>query len=158
MSDDMKNRLREIRQTREVPAKKTTPAPSAPPDSEEESDSVGGERPFLRTAGRWPEVSLRLRFKDGRHHALVYVMLQDLDYKPDGELVLEYAHCRVRIRGRALLPLFDWLADHRVRYVQELDELAAEAVPEGEPAVTAIIIEELASEGAGGAVRENARA
>ena len=93
------------------------------------------------TCCRWPEVSLRLRFQDGRQHALPYIMLQDLIFDPGSELVLDYAHCRVRIRGRKLATLFDRLADHRVRYVQEMDELASEQFPEGETVVTAIIIE-----------------
>ena len=143
MSDDIKERVRRIRQSREAPPPSELSA--TPPKVEsEEANIYGIDKSVSRTSvSRWPEVSLRLRFQDGRQRALPYFMLQDIVFDPGSELVLEYVHFRVRLQGRKLAPLFDRLADHKVRYVQEMDELAAEQIPEGETVVTAITIEKL---------------
>ena len=141
MSDEMKERLRRIRQSREgTPAEGQT---ARPEEGDEGDDPAPLGAPVSRaSAGRWPEVSLRLRFQNGKQRAIPYFMLQDLLFDPEEGLVLVYAHLQVRITGRNLAPLFDRLADHKVRHVQETDELSAERFPDGETVVLTISIEE----------------
>jgi hypothetical protein len=99
------------------------------------NDSVSRTR-----VSRWPEVSLRLGFQSGKQRALPYHMLQDLHFDPDSGVVLEFVHCRVEIRGRNLAPLFDGLADHKIRHIREIEALAAERFPEGDTVVTKIAV------------------
>ncbi len=137
MSEDIKERLRKIRQSREVVD--TSPAPPEDTAEEHEPDMANDSVSWTR-ASNAPEVSLRLTFQKGQRRALPYFMLQDLFFDPDSGLLVEFVHCRIEIRGRNLALLFDRLADHKVRHIQEMDELAAERFPEGETVVTRIAV------------------
>ena len=141
MSDDMKDRLRRLRESREAPTAEKPQAGTSEVEAEGNEDGQEGDSVSRVRASRWPEVSLRLRFQSGKQQALPYFLLQDILYDPDDGVVLVYAHCRVVIRGRSLAPLFDRLADHKVRYVREMEELAADQFPDGETVVTAIQVE-----------------
>jgi hypothetical protein len=140
MSEDLIGRVKQIRQSREAA---DVAAATAPADADAEiellPDSTSDPIAWSRSS-KWPEVSLRLGFQKGQQRALPYHMLQDVFYDPDVGLRLEFVHCQVEIQGRNLAPLFDRLADHKVRFIRELEELAAEAFPEGETVVTRIAL------------------
>ena len=136
MSEDMKERLRRIRQSREA----TPPEMTLEDDEEGIEPDAANDSVSRARVSRWPEVSLRLGFQSGKQRALPYHMLQDLLFDPDTGVVLEFVHCRVEIRGRNLAPLFDGLADHKIRHVREIEALAAERFPDGETVVTKIAV------------------
>jgi hypothetical protein len=144
MNEDMKSMLQRVRQARDTASGEPLPesaSENVPERDTEPNDK--GESFGTTSASRLPEVSLRLRFLKGHRRALPYYLLQDVVFEPDEGILLVFAHCRVKIKGRNLVPLFDRLADHKVRYVREMDALAAEGFSDGETVITHIEVEEV---------------
>lgn len=87
------------------------------------------------------EYRLQLRFANGNRHSLGYAYLIDARFDPSTGIELVFTSFRVVIRGRNLLPLFDGISDHQVRWVQELDPLQAAGLTDEVTVVTSLVVD-----------------
>lgn len=130
MSDEIRRRLHELREAREVEA-----------DFAEGEEAVDPGLGYGQVGlNRRPELMVQLRKKDGNCKALSYGYLISADFNPSQGIVLQFVGCRVRLVGRQLRPLMDRLVGHRVTWVQEEDDLASRERPDGATVVTLIEI------------------
>jgi hypothetical protein len=67
------------------------------------------------------ELMIELRLKDGKKKALAYAYLVEVDYCPVEGITMIFVGHRVRIEGRNLSTLFDFLVRHAVNFVSEKD-------------------------------------
>jgi hypothetical protein len=132
---DAAARLSEIREGKKAP-------PASVLEVEEEGD-VPGETFSTLSADRNQKVMLELRFKTGDASALAYSYLVRADCNPSEGIRLDFSVCEVLLTGRNLRPLFAGIIAQRVTFVQEIDELHAEAMLDSDAtAVTRIGVRE----------------
>lgn len=99
-----------------------------PKESAEETETnvhpISGEFQCFGVAksNRMPPAMLVLRLKTGNQKALMYSYLKEIDFDPSEGIVLQYVSHRVTIRGRNLTAVFDRLVEHRITWLQEVDE------------------------------------
>jgi hypothetical protein len=106
-----------------------------------EAEEVAGDSFSTLSADRIHKVALELRFLTGDATAFPYSYLVRSDLMRSEGIILDFAGTEVRITGRNLRPLFSGLVAQRVAFVEEQDELYAEA--NGQPnstVVTAITV------------------
>lgn len=84
---------------------------------------------------------LVLRARTGDERALMYSYLVDIDFNPSQGIVLRFVNRKVTLKGRHLRAIFQRLVDHRVAWVQEVDETTVE--DETATAVSTIEIAEI---------------
>ena len=91
------------------------PGPEPPDDDSDESvrESFSGTRPNS------DDLMLDVRMSDGCRCALSYGTLFKVDYTPSDEIRLAFAGEVLVIEGRRLLPLYELLRRHRVKFIQE---------------------------------------
>lgn len=87
---------------------------------------------------RRPPAMLVLRLKTGDQKALMYAYLVEVDFNPSTGIRLRFVSHEVTIRGRNLEPLFTRLVEHRVGWIEAVDDPTA--VGDGAPVVAAIDI------------------
>lgn len=77
-------------------------------------------KPFsvLRATGG-QELMLDVRFNTGDREGFAYAYLMKVKFNPSGSITAIFTTDTVVIEGRNLLPLFDGLLIHAVRFVQE---------------------------------------
>jgi hypothetical protein len=89
--------------------------------------------------GNRPQVSVTFRGKDGLGKTLAYCHLYSLDDEnPNLGATLEFTRHRVVVKGRNLTELVRLLGDHKVREVQETDEMHALTLAPEAPVVTTV--------------------
>ncbi len=84
---------------------------------------------------------LVLRARTGDERALMYSYMVDIDFNPSHGIVIRFVNRKVTLKGRHLRAIFQRLVDHRVAWVQEIDEAIVQ--DEATTAVSAIEIAEL---------------
>ena|ERR1043165_5129006 len=110
------------------------------PANDNEPDE-GFETAFYRVEGiRNSPPNLVLRFANGSRKGIPYISFQDVDYSPAEGIKIRMPQCSIRITGRDLERLFNYLNLHRVTYIQE--NISADTTEEG-IFIKEIIIEEL---------------
>jgi len=67
------------------------------------------------------ELMIEFRLKNGKKRALAYAYLVDVAFCPDEGITMMFTGYRVRIEGRNLLTVFDFLVRHAVNFVCEKD-------------------------------------
>ncbi len=67
------------------------------------------------------ELMIELRLRDGKKRALAYTYLVEVDYCPVEGIAMMFVGYKVRIEGRNLSTLFDFLVRHAVNFVCEKD-------------------------------------
>jgi hypothetical protein len=133
---DAAERLAELRSGKK-PAESTEEA--GLPNDEESKDKAFS----MVSADRLQKVMLELRFKTDDADAFPYSYLTRARFNPSTGILLRFLECEVKITGRNLRPLYSGLVAQRVAFIQEKDEMYAEA--EGATAgtvVTRIAVEE----------------
>jgi hypothetical protein len=121
------------------------PAPAADEALLETGEALeeGGEAFSVLSAARMQKVMVEFRFKNGNAKALAYSYLVSIDLDPSAEIVMDFSVCKVRLVGRNLRPLFAALLSQRAAFVQETDELHAEAtIPKDATVITQIELKE----------------
>lgn len=73
----------------------------------------------MESGAAGPPPMVDFRGHDGTHFAIPYARLHAVTYDGVREIVLEYDHYRVTIRGRNLTPLYHGFVRNRVDYVRE---------------------------------------
>jgi len=80
-------------------------------------DSYACEYFAIENIHRLP-ACLDLRLPDGRHKAVPYSHFTEIDFDNSGGIEITTATKKIKISGRDLGKLFDYLVAYRVRYVQ----------------------------------------
>lgn len=78
----------------------------------------------------------------GDHHALSYSHLYGVRFNPSIGIAIEFSDHIVTIRGRGLAASYEKLVMQRVVFVTEADRSTAGLIPDGEPVVTELSIEQ----------------
>lgn len=89
---------------------------------------------------------LNFVLKTGLQRSLPYSQLVESEFHPADILTLRFFEKQVTIRGRGLAEAYRKLLLFRVVYFAEADHASALLVPEEDPVVTAILIEERQAE------------
>ena len=132
-----------LKELRSPPRDKSKDQPAEPMAEDEEAGD--GESFSTLSADRQQKIMLELRFKDGNARAFPYNFMAGMAFNPSKGIEIDFTGYNVAIEGRNLRPLFSGLVAQRVAYVQEMDELYAEAtLGEDETAVTRIEINDRA--------------
>lgn len=117
----------------------TPPAPEANvPEAEAQESKCYGYMLGNRQA-----IMLELRQVKGDRLALGYSYLVSAGWDGSGTLVLKFTGHRVTVTGRCLVPLFRRLVMHRVSFIQAVEALHATALPDSEPVVESITVEDV---------------
>lgn len=77
--------------------------------------------------------------------ALPYNFLEMVQHNPSDALLLTFAVCEVRIKGRNLLDLYTDLVQHRIEYIQENDA-KYEKVADKKPFISRIEIKPISKD------------
>ncbi len=120
------------------------PPPADEVVREVEEIAEGSDETFsTRSADRNQKVMLELRKKTGDATALAYSYLVRADFDPSEGIVLDFSAYTVRLSGRNLRPVFAGIVAQRFAFVQETDDLHAEATPGATgPLVTGMTVTE----------------
>ena len=89
-----------------------------------ELHSISGDcQCFGATAeNRRPPAMLVFKTKTGEQRALMYSYLVEINFNPSEGIELRFVSHKVLIGGRNLSPIFDRLVQHRVAWIQEINE------------------------------------
>jgi hypothetical protein len=115
------------------------PALRREPEEEDEVEAHGEARVRSRD-----NLTLELRFADGRRSGFSYIGLMESDFDPgqDGETItLRFGHAKVTVYGQALSEVYEKILDQRERFIQEGSEGAEGLRKDDTPYVERIEIE-----------------
>jgi hypothetical protein len=142
---DAAARLAELRSGRRGEASEPAPQPESP-ESENEAEQVYS----TRSVDRHQKSMLELRFKTDDAEAFPYSYLTRAKFNPSKGILLDFAVAEVQISGQNLRQLYTDIVAQRQAFVQEVDELYAEATTApGATVVTQIEVVEQNEEKAG---------
>jgi hypothetical protein len=102
------------------------------PNDEESKDKAFS----MVSADRLQKVMLELRLKTADADAFPYSYLVRARFNPSKGILLDFGVAEVRISGQNLRPIYAGLVAQRVAFIQEMDEMYAEA--EGATAGTVV--------------------
>jgi hypothetical protein len=119
-TSDAATRLSELREGKK-PAESASDADSL--DAEESKDKAFS----MVSADRLQKVMLELRLKTNDADAFPYSYLVRARFNPSTGIHLDFGVAEVRITGENLRPIYAGLVAQRVAFIQEMDELYAEA-------------------------------
>ncbi len=128
---DAAARLAELRSGRRSEATGLREEPGSP-----ESDNEDEQAYSTRSVDRHQKCMLELRFKTDDAEAFPYSYLTRAKFNPTKGILLDFAVAEVQISGRNLRPLFAGVVAQRIAFVQEVDDLYAEAT--AAPAATVV--------------------
>ncbi|GJM45213.1 MAG: hypothetical protein DHS20C21_20550 [Gemmatimonadota bacterium] len=94
----------------------------------------------IAKANRMAPAMLVLKQKNGNQKALMYSYLVEINFDPSEGIVMKYVSHSVTIKGRHLGAIFERLVEHRISWMQEVEESAI--VDETATAVSGIEIAE----------------
>ena len=87
-------------------------------------------------------IMLDVRTLTGERLALSYSYLNSIFFDASGVIVLSFGSHNVRIEGRNLVPVYDGLINHAVRYIRQENAELERDVPENETFISLIAIDE----------------
>lgn len=105
----------------------------------EELSEAGGESFSVLSAARMQKMMLELRFRTDDADAFPYSLLVRAKLDKSKDILLDFSIAEVRISGRRLRPLYAAIVAQRAAFVQEMDDLYAEAELEADATVVTAI-------------------
>ncbi|EMB15079.1 hypothetical protein [Rhodopirellula europaea] len=78
----------------------------------------------------------------GDHHAISYSHLYGVKFNPSLGITIEFSDHVVLVRGRGLASSYEKLVMQRVVFIVEADRSTAALIPDDEPVVTELLIEQ----------------
>jgi hypothetical protein len=126
--------------------KRTAPGPTPTAPSGTPGTSLPGElyeetRFYARRRGQGQEVMLDIRQTNGNRIALPYALLVGIAFDASGEMRLFYTERSIVIQGRGLLPIYEGLLDHTIRFIQE-DSARYESLATGETFISGVYFDD----------------
>ena len=109
--------------------------------TENEQDDID-YRAFGTNRNKRQAVMLDIRTLGGARLAMPYSYMTSIFFDASGVIVLSYASHNVRLVGRNLLPLYEALANHQARYIQQENAELERNIPAGDTFIADIEISE----------------
>jgi len=95
--------------------------------SERKSTNPRAENPSFEKSDQGPELGISFEKKDGAKRFALYSFLSAVDFDNSGTLVFRYTFGPIKVKGKALQPLWEHLRTCTLVRVCESESLSSEA-------------------------------